>query len=531
MHRWLVLLLLAGCSTLDRTTDLSTVPEASGWRATASPAFVQEFLETLARRDQRLCLDLAGLTAEGRPITVALLADPPLRDLNDAANDPRPKVLLVGSIHPGECEAKEAILTLLRDTDSWDAATCLKTMIVAMVPDWNADGSAAVSELARESQAGPADGCGRRENSHGLDLNRDFMKLECSESRAMTRILRLLDPVLTVDGHTTNGSWHGFDLTYAGPLSPATDPELLAYVRQRMLPDLRGAMAARGLKTFDYGNWRGNWWPNEPGRVWETYDHLPRYMTNGIGLRNRLSLLSEAYVHRPFKERIASTRALMECALTHVRSHLAEITSLTQGADRRAAALAMQGLIDLDGSIVNTGNAVIPVGRVREIIDPKTHRRELHHDGIVAWQNTETAVHFAGTCSVKVPLAFALPCPTEDCRQLLLHHGIRHRVLPSRATALVETLQVETVARARKAFQGHHLVRASGPTRQEQTVLPTGTILIPLAQPLARLVMLLLDPRAPDGMLAWGLLPLQTRDGHTTAPVLRLITEPIPCDK
>jgi hypothetical protein len=62
-------------------------------------------------------------------------------------------------------------------------------------------------------------------------------------------------------------------------------------------------------------------------------------------------------------------------------------------------------------------------------------------------------------------------------------------------------------------------------------VLPTGTILIPLAQPLARLVMLLLDPRAPDGMLAWGLLPLQTRDGNTTAPVLRLITEPIPCDK
>lgn len=531
MKRWAILLLLAACATPDSGLDLATVPERSSWRRTATPEVVQTFLQTLRARDRRLHLDLAGLTGEGRPVTVALLADPPVVDLNAAANDRRPKVLVVGSIHPGECEAKEAILALLRDASGQQDLPWLRDFIIAFVPDWNADGSAAMAPLARETQAGPADGCGRRETSQGLDLNRDFTKLEASESRAMTRILRLLDPLLTFDGHTTDGSWHGFDLTYAGPLSPATDPELLRFARQCMLPEIRTAMAARGFRTFDYGNWRGNWWPEEPGRMWETYDHLPRYMTNGIGLRNRLSLLSEAYVHRPFKERIASTRAFIECALDFVQSRLPSVVAVTRSADARAAALGAGGHIELDGMLQPTGTTVIPVARVRSVVDPVTNRRELHHDGIVAWQHSETAVHFAGLESVSVPFAFALHDPPEDVRQLLLHHGIRHHLLKAPATAEAEVFAISSLERASRAFQGHHLLSAEGSMNRATRLLAEGTLIVPTAQPLARLLTLLLDPRAPDGLLAWGKLPVSERDGVLTVPVLRLITPPIPCDK
>ncbi len=531
MQRWAILFLLAACATPGSELDLATVPEQSSWRRTATPEAVQAFLQTLAARDRRLNLDLAGLTSEGRPVTVAMLADPPVLDLNAAANDPRPKVLVVGSIHPGECEAKEAILALLRDLAVQENIPWLRQIIVAFVPDWNADGSAAITELSRETQAGPSDGCGRRETSRGLDLNRDFTKLEASESRAMMRILRLLDPLLTVDGHTTDGSWHGFDLTYAGPLSPATDPELLRFVRERMLPEVRAAMAARGFQTFDYGNWRGNWWPEEPGRVWETYDHLPRYMTNGIGLRNRLSLLSEAYVHRPFRERIASTRALIECALDFVHLRILDVVAVTNAADARAAELCRGGHIELDGALQPTGTTVIPVARVRSVVDPVTQRRELHHDGIVAWQHSETAVHFSGLESVRVPLAFALPDPPEEVRQLLLHHGIRHHLLEAPATAEAEAFVISSLQRAPRAFQGHHLLSAEGAMEQGTHILPQGTLVVPTAQPLARLVLLLLDPRAPDGFLAWGKLPVSERDGVATVPVLRLITPPIPRDK
>ena len=76
---------------------------------------------------------------------------------------------------------------------------------------------------------GPTNGAGTRANAQGLDLNRDFMKLESPEIRALVKLFNTWDPAMVIDCHTTNGSYHRYTLTYDGPRYPTTDTELFKY--------------------------------------------------------------------------------------------------------------------------------------------------------------------------------------------------------------------------------------------------------------------------------------------------------------
>ncbi|MEZ6108891.1 MAG: hypothetical protein R3B96_23125 [Pirellulaceae bacterium] len=61
---------------------------------------------------------------------------------------------------------------------------------------------------------------GLHENAQQLDLNRDFTKLEAPETRALVALANDFDPHVFIDCHTTNGSRHGYTLTYDVPHHP-----------------------------------------------------------------------------------------------------------------------------------------------------------------------------------------------------------------------------------------------------------------------------------------------------------------------
>ena len=50
-------------------------------------------------------------------------------------------------------------------------------------------------------------------------------------------------------------------------------------------------------------------------REWRTFEHVPRFHNNYVGLRNRFALLSEAYAYATFEDRIKATNYFIEAAL------------------------------------------------------------------------------------------------------------------------------------------------------------------------------------------------------------------------
>src|SRR5258705_10423525 len=128
------------------------------------------------------------------------------------------------------------------------------------------------------------------------------------------------DPDVFVDLHTTDGSFHGYALTYSPSLSPAAVFGG-AYQRDSLLPVLRDRMRTRdGFEVFDYGNFvsdgRGLGADTTVAEGWETDDSRPRFGTNYYGIRGRIAILTEAYSHDPRERRIGSTYAFVKDILS-----------------------------------------------------------------------------------------------------------------------------------------------------------------------------------------------------------------------
>ena len=289
----------------DPLAGLATAAEASNHERTSTSAEVVAFLERCDAASPRLLRGSLATTSQGRDVPYVLVAEPPLPSPAVAAGSGRLPVLVFANIHGGEVEGKEAVQALLREFAGGAHGELLERLVLLFVPNLNPDGNDAIDRSNRPDQNGPVEGVGQRANGQGLDLNRDYMKLASPEIRGLVAAVRAIDAALVVDLHTTDGSFHGYELTYAAPLHPATDPALLRFGQAEFLPALRDAMQERGFATYDYGDFAD---ARSPEKGWWTFDCRPRFGTNYFGLQNRLTLLSEAYSHEPFAVRIAATR-------------------------------------------------------------------------------------------------------------------------------------------------------------------------------------------------------------------------------
>ncbi len=293
-----------------RPAELSaqaTRPERTGGRETSSYADVINFLDSLVRAGASLRVGVLGTSPEGRPIPYVVAARPLPDGPGDAHRSGKPIVYVQGNIHSGEVEGKEAAQMLLRDLTRGPLARLLDSVIVLVVPIYNTDGNERLGpqEQNRPGQNGPAL-VASSTNGQGLNLNRDYVKLEAPETRGGYELLERWEPDVFVDLHTTNGSYHGYGLTWSPGLNPNSSPAN-DYARDRFLPALRERLRTRHrLETFPYGNFR-NQAPDSLSQGWETYDPRPRFGTNAMGMRGRIPVLSEGYSNDPFPDRIRAT--------------------------------------------------------------------------------------------------------------------------------------------------------------------------------------------------------------------------------
>ncbi|MFN9419486.1 MAG: M14 family zinc carboxypeptidase, partial [Pirellula sp.] len=177
---------LHGQESASRIQSLKTIAESSNYQATATEAQVLSFLKAIDEFSPHANLTTIGETTEGRPLHTIVLSKEVNNPLPLAANDPRLVVLVLGGIHSGECDSKEAVLAMARDwVTRADLMDKLEKAVFVILPNFNADGNERVGTLHRPGQEGPILGMGTRENAAGLDLNRDFIKLDSPEVRSL----------------------------------------------------------------------------------------------------------------------------------------------------------------------------------------------------------------------------------------------------------------------------------------------------------------------------------------------------------
>ncbi len=498
--------------------ELKTVAEKSGFKATGTHAQVVELLDRIAERSENARRISMGQTNEGRDIPVIIFANPPVETAEEAARarqQGKIVVLLFGNIHAGEVDAKEALLMLARELATTPDHPALANLVVAIAPIYNADGNEQFGPIAerRPGQAGPEEGAGQRHNAQDLDLNRDFVKLEAPETRALVRFMRQYDPAIVMDGHTTNGSLHRFLITYAGPKVPAGDAAVIDYSYDKFMPGLQEGMKDRaGIDTFLYGNFA------QEHTQWTTFPAEPRYGTNYIGLRNRLSILSESYSYASYEERIRGTLEFARGILNYAGANKDEIRTLIQQSDERAVREGGQIALRTEAvALPEKGTALgFEERRVEGQRRPTAGEpREYEVEILDKWQATH---------SVERPFAYVIPSALASVVENLQRHGIAVEELREDIEVDATIYTVDEINRAERAFQGHQMVRVEATPNQESRRLEAGSSIVRTAQPLGALASYLLEPEAEDGLVAWNFLDAAMEQGQAF-PILRIDDE------
>src|SRR5690606_21699479 len=268
------------------------------------------------------------------------------------------------------------------------------------------------------------------------------------ETRTMLSLFRELDPHLFVDLHTTNGSHHGYHLTYAPSLSSNLDQGIDRFSRN-LLEQARQQMKTRGFEVFDYGNfetrdWDGGGAPssNQGVRGWYSYDHRPRYGVNYFGLRNRIGILSEAYSYADFKTRIAATRAFVLTLLEQMVAHKEDALATMAAADRRAELGTNALYLGSDTSFGDPEELPVLVGKVERAGGEEGRPRRFTRVDEATPETMPVVRRFRSRHQQKLPKAWAIPAPSPEVVQRLQWHGIEFRAVETAHTARVQQFSV-----------------------------------------------------------------------------------------
>ena len=423
-------LLAVGCAQGTQTgvspvSGPRTRAERTAYLETSTYADVIAFLDSLKGRPE-LTFGSIGKTNEGRDIPYVIASRPRVSTPAEAKGLGRPVVYIQGNIHAGEVEGKEALQAVLRDLTGASRPNALDSVVLIAVPIYNADGNErfANQEQNRGSQNGPVM-VGVRANAQNLDLNRDYMKAEAPETRGSLEMFNQWDPHVFVDLHTTNGSYHGYALTYAPPLNPAA--ALGVWTRDSIMPVLRERMQSRrGFRTFDYGDFIDD---DTLSKGWVTFDSRPRFGTNYYGLRGKISILSEAYSHDPFEIRVKATYAFVR-----------EILSLAaEKRDRVMRSTALASTVPIRARMVAAPDSVGVIAELMERTGDSSRTqpgvpRGRRRSGRFVTIRMPVFERFQPTLTVSMPTRYVIaPGDTQVVRVLRAHGIVVNKPEPSPA--------------------------------------------------------------------------------------------------
>ncbi len=527
----LVLLFSLTClPNIQAEEKLLTTAESSEFTATSRYAEVMTFIKELQGLSPLIRVERLCVSPEGREVPLLILGNPPPSSPLALNFDSRIVVYFQANIHAGEVEGKEASLMLARDILLDKSLPYLDDLVILLAPIFNADGNEKMAPNNRRGQVGPEKGVGVRYNGQNLDLNRDSIKMESPEIQGLLHnVLNRWDPVLLVDLHTTNGSYHEEPVTYSWPLNQNGDTSIINYMKDKMMPWISQNLQDKyDTLAIPYGNFTNR---SEPEEGWRTFSHLPRYVTNYMGLRNRLSILDENYSYADFKTRVLGCYNFLRSILDYCAVNKDEISHLLLEADRNAV---KRGLNPVPDATFGTKfeNKVLekPVtirGWEMEVIPREGGRPTVKRTDTKKTYTVPYFADFVPTENVQLPFGYLIPLSDSIILEKLLLHGITVERLLEPRVLEVETFQIKEIKANTRLYQGHHMNTVTGEYIVEEKEFPAGTLFVGMAQPLANVAAYLLEPESDDGLLVWNFfdryLASQWGGGLSAYPVNRLL--------
>ena len=483
-----------------------THAETTDYRETPNYSDTVAFARRLAHASAAIEFESFGFSGQGRELPLIIASETSTFTPAAAQAEGKAVVLIQACIHSGEPDGKDAGFALLRDIAiTKTVAGILENVVLLFIPIYNTDGHERATPYNRINQNGPSE-MGWRTTSTYQNLNRDYMKADTPETRAWLRLWNEWQPDLFIDCHVTDGADYRCNITYHHEHHAGVDSAVVEWER-----DVFGGKVAPATDTA--GNvisWYLEFIDNRDLTLGtRDFNGSPRFSTGYVPIRNRPGILIETHMIKDYRSRVIGTYDFLRAALTEVNRDPSRLRRICREADERT---------------VTAGRSFDPTPtfpldfELTEELTPfalkafqyQTDHSEISGDLRVVYGREPLDLTvpmyqtFRVTAAVAPPLYYIVPAQWSEVIEVLKAHGLEMKTLAAFESIEVESYLFTNVVWPAAPFEGRHMPRFDAQPTTETRVFPAGSVVVPLAQPAARVILNLLEPQAPDSLVRWG---------------------------
>ena len=485
---------------------MQTHAEKTNYRQTPTYADTIAFAKQLAAASPAIEYRGFGHSGQGRELPL-IIASETQTFTPDAAHEQNKAVVLIQAcIHSGEPDGKDAGFALLRDIAiTKTAAGILENVVLLFIPIYNTDGHERSTPFNRINQNGP-ESMGWRTTSTYQNLNRDYMKADTPETRAWLRLWNEWQPHLFIDCHVTDGADYRCNITYHHEHHEGIDAGVLEWDRNVFDDKVARATEAAGNVISWYLEFIDN---RDLTLGTRDFNGSPRFSTGYTPLRNRPGILIETHMIKDYRSRVIGTYDFLRAALTEVNNAPDQLIRTCREADERTIDVAQtydpSNLFPLDFELTDDTTPFALKAFAYE-----TEESDVSGDLRVVYgrEPLDLTIPMYDTFRVKAaaapPLSYVVPVQWREVIDVLHAHGIHFRSLAEWTSIEVESYRFVNVVWPSGPFEGRHMPRFEVERVTETREFPAGSIVVPTAQPLGKLIVNLLEPQAPDSFAKWG---------------------------
>lgn len=483
-----------------------THAEKTDYRETPRYAETIEYSKRLDQASPLIKFQTFGKSGQGRDLPLLIATEGETFTPEAARRAGKAVILIQACIHAGEPDGKDAGLALLRDIAITKTQPgLLKNLVVLFIPIYNADGHERVSPYNRINQNGPAE-MGWRTTSTYQNLNRDYMKADTPETRAWLSLWNRWKPDLFIDCHVTDGADYQYNITYQHEHHEGVAPSVLAWeervIDQRVAPETEtaGNIVSWYLEFIDN---------RDLTKGIRDFNGSPRFSTGYTPIRNRPGILIETHMLKPYRPRVIGTYDFLRFTLAEVSRDPESLLIAVREADEKALAAgrtydpARRFPIDFELTDKTTPYKL-------KALEYHTEKSDISGAPYVTFGTKPVDMtvpmykEFRVKTAVTPPLYYIVPVQWQDVIEVLRAHGLTLQTTKEPIAIDIESYRFVEVKWDGGPFEGRLMPSFKAELVHERRTFPAGSVIVPLAQESAKVVINLLEPEAPDSLVHWG---------------------------
>jgi hypothetical protein len=474
-----------------------TIFENGNGNQTASYSEVIDFYKLLDVDFQTINMQTKGLTDSGYPLHMVVYNQE--KEFNfEKLNKTKSVVLINNAIHPGEPDGVDATMMLFRDL-ALGKIKIPKNVVLVTIPVYNIGGMLNRNSTSRTNQNGPEE-YGFRGNGRNFDLNRDLIKVDTKNSKALIDVFHTVKPDVFIDNHVSNGADYQYTLTYIQTNPNRLGKELGNYISKKMSPNLVGDLKKKGIEAMHYVDSKGE----TPDSGLVQFLDSPRYTTGYTSLFNCLGYVVETHMWKPYTQRVKATYEFMESVMRFVEVNKDEIKKFKKSALEEFQ-IGNQYPVkwELDTTKVEKIN-FLGYESGHKQSDVTTGNRLFYDRSKPYEKEIKFYSSYKPIAEISIPKAYIIPQSWWNVLDLLKENHCQFSRLKKDSLITVESYKITDYKTASSPYEGHYPHRNVKVVKStEKVAFRKGDYVFSTNQEAVKFLIEVLEPEATDSYFNW----------------------------